>query len=260
MKAAGQKIVMITAYDATFARLAEAGGADILLVGDSLGMVVQGQNNTLGVSVREMIYHTRCVAAGASRALVVADMPFLSYQVSRNEAVRHAGQMLARANAHAVKLEGGKAVVPVVRRMVHAGIPVIGHLGLTPQSVHVMGGHKVQARDQAAADKLIVDAHALVQAGIFALVLEGIPSELATQVTREVAVPTIGIGAGNGCDGQVLVMHDLLGLEDRLRPKFVKRYAELGSAAVQAFADFAQEVRDGQFPAPEHTYHVQPKA
>jgi len=253
-----RRLSMLTAYDFTFARLADAAGIDMLLVGDSLAMVVQGHENTLGVTMDEMIYHARMVVRGRSRALVVGDMPFLSYQVSPTEALANAGRFIKEAGVEAVKLEGGIHMAETVARLVQVDIPVVGHIGLTPQSVHRMGGHKVQGRQTGhapgARDRLIEDAKALDQAGAFAIVIEGVPADLAATITNEVSVPTIGIGAGAGCDGQVLVLHDVLGLEERLSPKFAKRYAEVGHAAKDAIASYVAEVRDGSFPSAEHSF------
>jgi 3-methyl-2-oxobutanoate hydroxymethyltransferase len=253
-KSRGQKLVMVTAYDAAFAKLADEAGADFILVGDSLGMVIQGQSDTLSVTLEEMIYHTRCVKRASARALVVTDLPFMSYQVSAKQALRSAGRVIKEGGAQAVKLEGGQPVLPAIRAIVAAGIPVVGHLGLTPQSVHAMGGFRVQARDDASAQQLERDALAIEEAGAFALVLEGIPAQLAAKVTARLMIPTIGIGAGPACDGQVLVMHDLLGLFSEFTPKFVKRYAELGQATLQAFSQYAAEVRDGTFPSAQHAF------
>jgi 3-methyl-2-oxobutanoate hydroxymethyltransferase len=254
----GRKITVITAYDAGQAALAEAAGADVLLVGDSLGMVVLGQPDTLGVTMEQMLHHVSAVSNGAKRALVLADMPFLSYQADVAEAVRNAGRMVKEGRAQAVKLEGGREVLPQVRAIVAAGIPVMGHLGLTPQHVAAFGGFKVQARTAEAAKRLIEDASLLAGAGCFAMVLECVPAPVAQWVTKSAPVPTIGIGAGPGCDGQVLVFHDLLGLHGDFRPKFAKRYAELGEQAVKALADFAGEVRSGAFPGPEHSFGMDP--
>jgi 3-methyl-2-oxobutanoate hydroxymethyltransferase len=253
-KREGQRIVMITAYDATFARLVEMSGADIVLVGDSLGMVVQGRQNTLAVTLDEMIYHSRCVRRGLSRAHLAVDLPFMSYQLGPEQALESAGRVMKEGGAEAVKLEGGKEVAPTVARLVAAGIPVMGHVGLTPQSVHAMGGFKVQAKDEASARRLEQDAKALQDAGCYAIVLEGIPADVARRVSRSLRIPTIGIGAGVGCDGQVLVMHDLLGLDDRFHPRFVKRYAELGPQIVAAFEAYGHEVREGQFPTEAHSF------
>jgi 3-methyl-2-oxobutanoate hydroxymethyltransferase len=247
-------LVMITAYDATFARLVDACDVDIVLVGDSLGMVMQGHEHTLEVTVDEMIYHARCVRRGLRYAHLTVDMPFMSYQESPELAVHNAGRLIKQGGAASVKLEGGAQVVPAIERIVGAGIPVMGHLGLTPQSVHAFGGFKVQARDDAAADRLRGEAMALERAGCFAIVLEGIPAPLATEVSAALTIPTIGIGAGNGCDGQVLVMQDLLGLDDGFQPKFVKRYANLAKPIRDAFAAFAADVRTRSFPDAEHSF------
>jgi 3-methyl-2-oxobutanoate hydroxymethyltransferase len=250
----GQPLVMVTAYDATFARILDEAGTDLLLVGDSLGMVIQGNDDTLGVTVDDIVYHCRAVARGARRAHVVGDMPFLSYQVTPEEAVRNAGRILAQGRAHSVKLEGGRSIAPTIERLVAAGIPVMAHVGLTPQSVHAMGGFRVQGRDHEDAERIVADAHAVADAGAYALVLEGIPGELAARITAEVPIPTIGIGAGVQCDGQVLVCYDLLGLTANLRPKFVKRYEQLFDRSVAAAREFCGEVRARRFPAPEHTF------
>ena len=244
---------MLTAYDFSFARIFDEAGIDVLLVGDSLGNVVQGLENTLPVTLDEAIYHTRLVARAARRALVVGDMPFGSYQVSPEDALRSAIRFLKEGGAHAVKLEGGTAVAPTVERIVAAEIPVMGHVGLTPQAVHRMGGYRVQGRSEAGAERVLEAALAVEAAGAFAVVLEGMPASLATEITRALRIPTIGIGAGPGCDGQVLVMHDLLGLSD-WTPSFVKQYANLGSLASQAARRFAEEVDTGKFPAEEHCY------
>lgn len=249
-----EPLVMVTAYDATFARIFDDAGADILLVGDSLGMVIQGNDDTLSVTVDDIVYHCRAVARGARHAHIVGDMPFLSYQVSPEEALRNAGQIIAQGRAHSVKLEGGRTVAPTIERMVAAGIPVMAHVGLTPQSVHAMGGFRVQGRDHDAAQRILADAKAVEQAGAYALVLEGIPGELAARITDLVSIPTIGIGAGVECDGQVLVCYDLLGLTPNLRPRFVKRYDELFERGVAAAQQFCLEVRERRFPGPEHTF------
>jgi 3-methyl-2-oxobutanoate hydroxymethyltransferase len=246
----GRRLTMLTAYDATMARILDAAGVDSLLVGDTLGMVVQGQPDTLAVTLEEMIYHTRMVLRGAKRALVVADMPFMSYQLSATQALENAGRLVKESGAHAVKLEGGVRSAAAVQAITRADIPVMGHIGLTPQSVRRLGGYKVQ-RDEA---KLFEDARAIEQAGAFALVLECVPTELATRVTQSLSIPTIGIGAGAGCDGQVLVSHDFLGMIDDIRPRFVKRYAELGAAIQEAATAYCREVRAGTFPGPEHAF------
>jgi 3-methyl-2-oxobutanoate hydroxymethyltransferase len=248
-KAAGRRLAVLTAYDYTTARLFDRAGVDALLIGDSLGMVVQGHSHSLRVTLDEVIYHTRCVARGASRALVIADLPFMSYQVSPEQAVASAGRLIQEGDAHAVKLEGGGRSAEQIRKIVNAGIPVMAHVGLTPQSVRLLGGFRVQ-RDT----KLVEDAKAVVDAGAFAVVVECVPAELAAQVTAAVPVPTIGIGAGVGCDGQVLVAHDMLGLFDDVRPKFVKRYAELGDAVRKAAETYCRDVRDGAFPTKDHEF------
>ncbi|NRA07604.1 MAG: 3-methyl-2-oxobutanoate hydroxymethyltransferase [Myxococcales bacterium] len=252
-KQRGEAIRMLTAYDCTFARIFDVAGIDVLLVGDSLGNVVQGLDTTLPVTLDETVYHTRMVARGASRALVVADMPFGSYQVSGEEAVRNAVRCVKEGGAHAVKLEGGTAVAETLARLVRAEIPVMGHVGLTPQAVHRMGGHRVQGRCQESAERVVEDAYAVQEAGAFAVVLEGMPAELARAVTEQLEIPTIGIGAGVHCDGQVLVMHDMLGLSD-WTPSFVKPYANLGAVASQAARLFAEEVSERKFPDLEHSY------
>jgi len=257
MKARGERVVMLTAYDTPTARLLDAAGGDVILVGDSLAMVALGYETTLPVTLEEMLHHTRAVARGAARALVVGDLPFLSYQVSREEALRSAGRMLKEGNAQAVKLEGGLEVAGTVAALVEAGIPVMGHIGLTPQAVHRMGGYKVQGRTAEAAARLLKDAVALERAGAFSLVLEGLPWQVAGAVTEAVGIPTIGIGAGPRCDGQVLVTNDLLGLFDEFTPKFVKRYANLRETLLQAFGQFREEVRAGAFPGPEHSFSLE---
>jgi 3-methyl-2-oxobutanoate hydroxymethyltransferase len=252
-KRRGEKITMLTAYDYTFGCIFDTAGIDVLLVGDSLGNVVQGRDTTLPVTLDEIIYHTRLVARGARRALVVADMPFGSYQISPEDAVRSAVRCVKDGGAHAVKLEGGRAVEGTIERIVAAEIPVMGHVGLTPQAIHRMGGHRVQGRTDTSRARVIADARAVEGAGAFAVVLEGMPAELASEVTQMLSIPTIGIGAGVGCDGQVLVMHDLLGLSD-WTPSFVKQYASLGALSSQAARAFAEEVSNGKFPDEEHCY------
>ncbi|MBL8954257.1 MAG: 3-methyl-2-oxobutanoate hydroxymethyltransferase [Myxococcaceae bacterium] len=254
LKAAGQKICMVTAYDATFARILDEAGADVLLVGDSLGMVVQGNDSTLPVTMEQMIYHSRAVSRGAKRAHVVGDLPFMSYQTSVDEAVKNAGRMIAEGGAHSVKLEGGSEFADVVKAIVRASIPVMGHIGLTPQSVHKMGGYVVQGRDEDAARKLLDDAVALEAAGCFALVMEGVPLELAKTITARLHIPTIGIGAGKHCDGQVLVCYDLLGFNPDFKPKFVKRYADGFGTVKAAASKFFEEVREVSFPDEDHSF------
>ncbi len=245
--------MVVTAYDALFARVIEQAGIDVILVGDSLGVVVQGNPNTLSVTMDEMTYHTRLVAQGRREALVIADMPFMSYQVSEARAIHNAGRLL-RAGAMAVKLEGGGVMVDRVRALTAAGIPVMGHLGMTPQFVHRFGGYKVQGREEPQADTLIADATALEAAGAFGLVLEAMPATLAQSVTRAVSIPTVGIGAGPHCDGQVLVLYDLLGLFDEFVPKFVKPYAHLKVEALQALRRFKEEVECRKFPTDQESY------
>jgi len=258
-KKRGPKIAMLTAYDATMARLLDEGGADVLLVGDSLGMVVQGLPNTLPVTVEEICYHGRAVARATHRAHVVGDMPFMSYQSSVERALESAGQMLKTGGFEAVKLEGGQAFAEHVRALVSAGIPVMGHVGLLPQSVHAMGGFRVQGKADADAERVLADARAIADAGAYALVLEGIPSELGQRITEAISIPTIGIGAGPGCDGQVLVCYDFLGMYPALKPKFVKHFAELGNAIVAATQSYVQEVQGGSFPSAAHSFGAQPK-
>jgi 3-methyl-2-oxobutanoate hydroxymethyltransferase len=253
-KAKGPKIAMVTAYDATMAKLLEAGGAEVLLVGDSLGMVVQGLANTLPVTLEEMCYHGRAVARAAVRAHVMGDMPFMSYQASPEQAVQAAGRMLKEGGFESVKLEGGADFAEHVRRIVACGIPVMGHIGLTPQSLHAMGGFRVQGREAGAAERLLADARALEQAGAFAVVLEGIPSELGERITAAVSIPTVGIGAGPHCDGQVLVCYDFLGMYPDLRPRFVKRFAEVGDEIVKATRAYVSEVQGGAFPDETHSF------
>ena len=254
MKRDAERITMVTAYDATFARMFDEAGIDVLLVGDSLGMVVQGQDSTLPVTVEEVIYHCRAVARGTRRAHIVGDMPFLSWQVSPEEALRNAGRFLSEGGAQAVKLEGGVDAAPTIERIVHAGIPVMAHVGLTPQSVHAMGGFRVQGKTEATAARVLRDAKAVAEAGAYSLVLEGIPTDLAQRITEAVDIPTIGIGAGPHCDGQVLVCYDLLGLTPDLKPKFVKRYAEFFEEGVAAARRYREEVRAGVFPSEEYSF------
>ncbi|WHZ23181.1 MAG: 3-methyl-2-oxobutanoate hydroxymethyltransferase [Nitrospira sp.] len=249
-----RKIIVVTAYDALFARIVEQAGIDVILVGDSLGVVVQGKTNTLSVTMDEMIYHTKLVAGTAHRSLVIGDLPFMSYQASMDDALRNAGRFL-QAGATAVKLEGGAAVVHRVEAMAKIGIPVVGHLGMTPQSVHQYGGYRVQGKGKDRAQQLLEDAQALEAAGAVAIVLEAIPSGLAKSVTETIAIPTIGIGAGPHCDGQVLVLYDLLGLFDEFVPKFVKPYAHLKADALQALRRYKEEVEQGKFPSDAESYH-----
>ena len=254
LKQAGQKISMVTAYDATFARILDDAGADVLLVGDSLGMVVQGNESTLPVTMDQMVYHCRAVSRGAKRAHVVGDLPFLSYQVSVPEAVKNAGRFLAEGGASSVKLEGGAEFADAIEAIVRAGIPVMGHLGLTPQSVHKLGGFVVQGREEEQAKAIYRDAQALERAGCYALVLEGIPLELAREITASLRIPTIGIGAGVHCDGQVLVCYDLFGFNPDFKPRFVKRFADGYGVLRGAAETFFADVRSGAFPADEHSF------
>ncbi len=256
LRKGGSKIAVITAYDAPSARIADRAGADIILVGDSLGNAVLGYDDTLSVTVDIMVRHTAAVTRTKPRALVVGDMPWLSYHLSPADSVRNAARFIVEGGAGAIKLEGGRKRLPMVEAILAAEIPVMGHLGLTPQSVHAMGGFKVQAKLAEAAAELVDDARALAEAGVFAVVLEGIPDIVAARVTREIPVPTIGIGAGPQCDGQVLVFHDVLGLSAGTPPKFVRRYASLGDEAVAAVKHFFDDVRSGEFPNEAETYHM----
>ena len=254
MKREGRKIVMITAYDALFGALVDAAGVDVVLVGDSVAPVLAGEETTMPATVEQMIYHGRIVRRGVRRALVVVDMPFLSYQVSIPDAIMNAGRILKETGAAAVKLEGGAAWAPNIAALVNAGIPVMGHLGFTPQSVHQLGGFRIQGKQPDAAARLVDDARALEEAGAFSMVLELMPGPVGASVTKAVSIPTIGIGAGAECDGQVLVLHDMLGLNEGFTPKFLKRYAELGQATRDAVSRFGDEVRTGAYPGPEHTH------
>lgn len=258
-KKEGRKLSMLTAYDFTTAKLVDEAGVDSILVGDSLGNVILGYESTTRVTMDDMIHHGAAVCRGVKEALVVIDMPFMSYQVSVEEAVRNAGRLIAQTGAAAVKLEGGIAVAPQIRAIVDAGIPVCAHVGLTPQSANALGGHRVQGKSLEAASRLLADARAVQEAGAFAVVLECVPAPLATLVTEELSIPTIGIGAGAGCDGQVLVYADLLGMFDGFRPKFVKRYAEVGQVMAQAFAAYDAEVKEGAFPDPEREFSLDPE-
>ncbi|MBQ4465294.1 MAG: 3-methyl-2-oxobutanoate hydroxymethyltransferase [Oscillospiraceae bacterium] len=255
-KQSGDKITMLTAYDFTTAQIMDACGVNAILVGDSLGMVMLGYENTLPVTMEDMIHHTAAVARGAANAFVVADMPFLSYQVSVEDAVRNAGRLVKEGGANAVKLEGGAEVCEQIRAIVKASIPVVAHLGLTPQSVNAFGGFKVQGKRLEQARKLIADALLIQEAGACAVVLEGIPAKLAEIITSRLTIPTIGIGAGNACDGQVLVYQDMLGLTNGHTPKFVKRFAEAGELMRSGISEYIRETKAGSFPAPEHTYAV----
>jgi 3-methyl-2-oxobutanoate hydroxymethyltransferase len=254
MKTAKRRIVMLTCYDAVFARLLEAAGVDVLLVGDSLNQVLAGHETTLSTTLDQMIYHAGAVRRGARRSLVFVDLPFLTYQVSIPEAIRNAGRVLQETGAHGVKLEGGSHMAETVAALVERGIPVIGHLGLTPQSVHALGGYRVQGRDPGTADRLVNDAKALEAAGACSIVLELIPSPLAARITGSLTIPTIGIGAGPHCDGQVLVLHDMLGLNEQFTPKFLKHYGKLGESVREAVRSYAADVRDGKYPGKEHSF------
>lgn len=247
------KIVSLTAYDYSTARLVDEAGIQMIIVGDSLGMTMLGYENTIPVTMDEMLHHTRATARGTNYAMVVADMPFLSYQVSVSQAIENAGRFI-QAGADAVKIEGGAFRDPVIRALVENGIPVLGHVGLTPQSIHAMGGYKVQGKKEDGARRIVEDARAIETAGVFAMVLEAMPPPVAAEATRSVGVPTIGIGAGPDCDGQVLVVHDMLGIYGDLRPKYVKRYAELGAEMRKAFEAYKKDVESGSFPGPEHCY------
>jgi len=260
MKERGEKITMLTAYDATFAKLLDESHVDILLVGDSLGMVIQGNETTLPVTLDEMIYHCRAVARGARRAQIVGDMPFMSYQAGIEQALINAGRLIKDGGASAVKLEGGAQHAELVSKLVACGIPVMGHIGLTPQSFHQLGGFKIQGRESGAADRLVEDAIALEAAGAYAIVLEGIPTEIAERITASISIPTIGIGAGAGCDGQVLVIYDLLGMDDSFKPKFVRRYESFATRIRTAVDAYVTDVKDGAFPAEAETFYLDPKA
>jgi 3-methyl-2-oxobutanoate hydroxymethyltransferase len=255
-KEKGEPITVLTAYDYATALAAERAGIDCLLVGDSLGMVVLGYENTLSVTMEDMLHHCKAVARGAKIPLLIGDMPFMSYQVSAQEAMRNAGRFLAEGGMDAIKLEGGREVAPTVAAIVGAGIPVLGHVGLTPQSIHKMGGYKAQGRTAQAARRLLEDALILEEAGCFAVVLEAIPDRVAELISQKITIPTIGIGAGPSCDGQVLVSHDLLGLFDRFTPKFVKKYANLHAEMVRAFGEYKQEVGSHHFPSEAHAYAI----
>ena len=254
-----EKITMLTAYDYVSAQLMDQAGIHALLVGDSVGMVFCGQENTLSMTIDQMIYHTQAVRRGAKEALVVTDMPFMSYQVSVSEALMNAGRLVKEGGAEAVKLEGGTKICPQIRGIVDAGIPVMGHIGLTPQSVNQFGGFKVQGKTLEAAQSLIQDAKALEAAGAFAIVLECVPSELAAYITAQLSIPTIGIGAGQGCDGQILVYQDILGLSDRVSPKFVKQYADVKSIMQNAFIQYKEEVEAGVFPSEAEQFKIAPE-
>jgi 3-methyl-2-oxobutanoate hydroxymethyltransferase len=253
MKASGRKIVMLTCYDASFARLL-VGETDVLLVGDSVNQVVAGHETTLSATLDQLIYHAAAVRRGAPDALLLVDLPFLSYQVSIEEAIRNAGRVLQETGAHGVKLEGGQPMVPTVKALVERGIPVMAHLGLMPQAVHALGGYRVQGRDAPGATRMMDDARSLEDAGAFGLLLELVPAPLAERISRALTIPTVGIGAGAGCDGQVLVLYDMLGLNQTFAPKFLKKYADLSDAVRRAARAYADEVRAGKYPGPEHSF------
>jgi len=255
MKRRGEKISMITAYDYTMAGIVDQAGIDVILVGDSASNVMAGFDTTVPMTLDHMIYHTSCVVRGVQRALVIADLPFMSYQVTAKEALISAGRMMKEAGAHGVKLEGGSSVVNTVKRIVDAGIPVMGHLGLTPQSIYKFGTYKVRAKEEKEAEKLLEDAQKLEEAGVFSIVLEKIPASLAKKVTESVSVPTIGIGAGADCDGQVLVLHDMLGLNKDFSPRFLRRYADLNKIAGEAVAEYIDDVKSGDFPNENEIYN-----
>lgn len=255
-KQQGRKISMLTAYDYSTAKIMDEAGINAILVGDSLGNVVLGYEDTLSVTMEDMIHHGAAVARGAKNAMVVVDMPFMSYQASVYDAVVNAGRLMKEGRASAVKLEGGKEVCPQVKAVTEAGIPVMGHLGLTPQSINALGGHRVQGKTQQAAQKLLDDARALQEAGAFAVVLECVPEKLAEKVTKELEIPTIGIGAGSGCDGQVLVYQDMLGMFSDFTPKFVKKFANVGQVMKEAFKSYIDEMQQGSFPSQEHCYSI----
>jgi 3-methyl-2-oxobutanoate hydroxymethyltransferase len=259
MKNEGKKISMLTAYDYPMALLEDRAGIDIILVGDSLGMTVLGYENTIPVTMDEMIHHTKAVTRGAKYPLVIGDMPFMSYNTSEREAILNAGRFIKEGGADAVKLEGGASVKDVVRAIVRAGIPVMGHIGLTPQTISMLGGFKVQGKDAQAAQRIIDDALLLEDAGAFSVLLEAIPAPIAKRITERLKVPTIGIGAGVHCGGQVLVVHDMLGLFDRFTPRFVKRYVNLSELMLKAFASYKEEVLKGEFPTDEHSFHIDEK-
>lgn len=252
----GQKITMLTAYDYSTAKLMDEAGIDMILVGDSLGNVILGYEDTISVTMEDMIHHGAAVSRGVKETMVVVDMPFMSYQVSVEEAVKNAGRLMKEGRANAVKLEGGKSVCPQIKAITQAGIPVVAHLGLTPQSINALGGYKVQGKSEDAAKKLLEDALAVQEAGAFALVLECVPTKLASLITQKLTIPTIGIGAGNECDGQVLVYQDMLGMFSDYVPKFVKQFAQVGEIMKKAFTDYKDEVANGTFPAEKHSYKI----
>lgn len=255
-KTSGEKITMLTAYDYSMAKILDQAGIDTILVGDSLGMVMLGYENTLCVTMDEMIHHTKAVSRGVQNAFVIADMPFLSYHISPEETIRNAGRFIKEANAHAVKLEGGEEMVPMVEALIKAKIPVVGHIGMTPQSYNLMGGFKVQGKTYHQAEQILKDARALEAAGVLAIVLECVPDKLAKLITEQITIPTIGIGAGPDCDGQVLVYQDMLGLYGDMKPKFVKTYTDMGALVSAAFQQYIEEVKTGVFPSEEHTFKI----
>ncbi len=254
MKQEGQKITALTAYDYLMGALLDEAGIDVILVGDSAAMIIQGKDTTVSVTMEQMLYHAKVVSSGVRRALVVADMPFMSYQVNPDEALRNAGQMVKESHVEAVKLEGGESLCPTIERIVDVGLPVMGHLGLTPQSIHKFGTYQVRATDPEEAQKLERDAVALEQAGVFAIVIEKVPASLARRISERVEIPIIGIGAGAGCDGQILVTHDMLGIYTRFKPRFVRRYAQLADFMKDAFERYAKDVRSGDFPSDDESY------
>lgn len=254
MKGKGEKISMLTAYDFTMAQIIDQAGIDIILVGDSASNVMAGHETTVPMTLDHMIYHTSCVVRGVDRALVIADLPFMSYQVTTKEALISAGRMMKEAGAHAIKMEGGKPIINSVKKIVEAGIPVMGHLGLTPQSIYKFGTYKVRATEEQEAEELIRDAKLLEEAGCFSIVLEKIPANLAAKVTEELSIPTIGIGAGAGCDGQVLVIHDMLGLNKEFNPRFLRRYADLNSVMTDAVQNYIKDVKNKDFPNEDEQY------
>ena len=254
MKQAGQPITALTAYDFLMAQLLDQAGIDVILVGDSAAMAVQGRHTTVSVTMEQMLYHARVVSSGVQRALVVGDMPFMSFQVNPDEALRNAGRMVKESGVEAVKLEGGQSICPTIRRIVDVGIPVMGHLGLTPQSIHRFGTYQVRATDPAEAEQVRRDAIALQEAGVFSLVIEKVPARLAAEISRSVDIPVIGIGAGPHCDGQILVTHDMLGLYTRFHPRFVRRYAELGAQMLEAFQRYVRDVQAREFPSADESY------
>jgi 3-methyl-2-oxobutanoate hydroxymethyltransferase len=254
MKQRGERIVALTAYDYLMAELLDQAGVDVILVGDSAAMAVQGRHTTVSVTMEQMLYHAELVSSAVERALVVGDLPFMSYQINADEALRNAGRMVQEAHVEAVKLEGGLSICPTIRRIVEAGIPVMGHLGLTPQSIHKFGTYQVRATEAEEAGEVRRDAKSLEEAGVFAIVLEKVPAKLAAEVSKSVSVPIVGIGAGPGCDGQILVSHDMLGLYTKFHPRFVRRYAELGAQMKEAFERYAKDVRAGDFPTERESY------